>query len=173
MIFKIGIDMDGVLADFDGACSEPRDENGDPPEMFRVGFYRNLRVLPGARWAITELLKLPELDLNIATKPTTKTDYCASEKIGWLREHFPELVRKTHIVTDKLNLKFNFLIDDDRRWEAFPGFIHFNRHSPVSEWVSLVMMFTKITGRSIQTRQLLARLEAAHLSETTPAPHKA
>jgi hypothetical protein len=170
---KVYIDMDGVLADFDGSCKERRDLNGDPPEMFREGFFRNLKPMPGAKWAIKILLQWQELDLQIATKPTTKTDYCASEKIGWLREHFPELVRKVNIVHDKLNLTGDFLIDDDHRWMGHSGFIFFRRDNPANEWFSLVTMFAKLTGRSIQTQKFLDEWKEALASESKSAPHTA
>lgn len=141
-MIKVYIDMDGVLADFDGACTEPLDKNGDHPEMFREGFFRNLEVMDGAEWAIEELLRMKHLDVMVATKPTTKTDYCASEKIAWLREHFPELVRKINIVTNKLNLKGHYLIDDDLRWKDFDGyFIHFDKESSHAQWMAIVQFF--------------------------------
>lgn len=157
---KIYVDMDGVLANFDAACIEPRDENGDPPEMFREGFFRNLQVMPGAQWAIGELLKMPGLDIQIATKPTTKTDWCASEKIGWLREHFPPLIRKINIVTDKLNLMGDYLIDDDLRWIGFQGhMIHFDRLRPEATWKTIVKHFES-KCQSIQTQLSLDSLAA-------------
>ena len=130
------IDLDGVCADFDGAIAV---HIKDPPEMFEPVFFRNLKVLPGAKEGVQALLDNPRLEVYIGTKHTTKTDYSPSEKVGWVREHFPELVKRMCIVTDKNLLRGDYLIDDDRRWETFPGkFIHFDRTRSEEEWKRIV-----------------------------------
>lgn len=131
--------MDGVLADFEGSVKTP---GWDPPEMFEPGFYRNLKVFPNAKWAIAQLLMIPGLNIHIVTKHTTKVDHCASEKIGWIREHFPMLLRHMTITTDKTKFIGDYLIDDDRRWIGFKGrFLHFDKTKPEEEWVRLVHYF--------------------------------
>lgn len=133
------LDMDGVCADFDGAVSV---HMHNPPEMFVPGFFRNLKVMPGAKEGVQALLDNPRLKVYIATKHTTKTDYSPSEKVGWVREHFPELVRRMFIVTDKYLLRGDYLIDDDLRWQKFPGkFIHFDRNNPAEDWKRVVQYF--------------------------------
>lgn len=130
------LDMDGVLADFDGSVSV---HIQDPPEMFISGFFRNLKVLPGAKEGVQALLNHPKLKVYIGTKHTTKTDYSPSEKVGWVREHFPELLKRMCIVTDKNLLKGDYLIDDDTRWKTFDGeFIHFDKNRPEEEWKRVV-----------------------------------
>jgi hypothetical protein len=137
------LDMDGPLFDFrKGVGRDPYEQ--DPPEMFALEFFRNLPVQSGARWAVSELLACDYLDVYIATKPTTKTLHirngkgyypCHSEKVGAIAEHFPELLKKMFIVPDKLLLRGDFLIDDDKRWEKFPGmFIHFDERDPERSW---------------------------------------
>ena len=133
------LDMDGVLADFDGAISVHMQ---DPPEMFEPGFFRNLKVMPGAKEGVQALLDNPRLKVYIGTKHTTKTDHSPSEKVAWVREHFPSLLKKMFIVTDKHLLRGDFLIDDDLRWKKFPGkFIHFDKTNPESEWKRIVQYF--------------------------------
>jgi 5'-nucleotidase len=130
------LDMDGVLADFDGAVTA---HIHNPPEMFLPGFFRNLKVMPGAKEGVKALLDNPKLKAYIGTKHTTKTDYSPSEKVGWVREHFPELIRRMCIVTDKNLLRGDYLIDDDLRWKDFQGeFIHFDKTKPEEEWKRIV-----------------------------------
>lgn len=132
----IFVDMDGVLADFDGSVAV---HIQDPPEMFVPGFFRNLKVMPGAKEGVQALIDNPKLKVYIGTKHTTKTDYSPSEKVAWVREHFPQLLKKMFIVTDKHLLKGDYLIDDDLRWRNFPGeFIHFDKTNSAKEWERVV-----------------------------------
>lgn len=130
------VDMDNVIADFDGAIAKVVH---DPPEMFEPGFFRNLKVMPGAKEGVAALLQNPNLKVYIGTKHTTKTDYSPSEKVGWIREHFPSLLKRMFIVTDKHLLRGDYLVDDDKRWQNFPGtFIHFDKTKPAEEWIRVV-----------------------------------
>jgi 5'(3')-deoxyribonucleotidase len=107
--------------------------------MFVPGFFRNLKVMPGSKEGIEALLDNPKLRVYIGTKHTTKTDYSPSEKCGWVREHFPKLLKKMFIVTDKNLLRGDYLIDDDKRWQDFEGeFIHFDKTKPEEEWKRIV-----------------------------------
>lgn len=132
------LDMDGPLANFDsGVGRENFEEN--PPEMFLQGFFRNLKVVPGAREAVTELLKLEDLDIYIGSKHTTSNIHCASEKVGWIIEHFPELEKKMLLICDKTLLKGDYLIDDDLRWKGFDGlFIHFDPKDAENSWQTIL-----------------------------------
>lgn len=130
------IDMDNTICDFDGAVVTPGD---DPPEMFVQGFFRNLKPLPGSLDGVRALLANDRLKVYICTKHTTKTDHSPSEKVGWIREHLPELIKRMFIVTDKLMVRGDYLIDDDRRWADFEGeFIHFDKTQPAREWSRIV-----------------------------------
>jgi len=133
------LDMDNVIANFDGALAAVI---WDPPEMFVPGFFRNLKVMPGAKEGVQALLNNPKLNVYIGTKHTTATDYSPSEKVGWVREHFPKLLKKMCIVTDKLLLRGDYLIDDDLRWKDFDGhFIHFDKTKPEEEWQRIAKYF--------------------------------
>lgn len=128
-------DMDGPLCNFEKGVG--RDYVGwDPPEMLVPGFFRNLEEVPGSRKAIEILSNHPNIDLYITTKPTFKALTCATEKLQWIEEKYPYLLKKTNIVCDKtIFLAGDFLIDDDKRWEGFKGtFIHFDKEHPQLSW---------------------------------------
>ena len=127
--------MDGVLADFDAAITSG--PGMDPPEMFEPGFFRNLAVTPGAKEAVAELLANPDYEIYIGSKMTSKVTNCATEKMDWIKEHFPALLRNMVLVCDKKLLRGDVLIDDDlERWgNAFVGtFIHFDRTNHAESW---------------------------------------
>jgi 5'(3')-deoxyribonucleotidase len=135
------LDMDGPLADFDKAIGEERNENGDPPEMFKKGFFRNLEVTPYAKMGVSLLLDCEDIDLYIASKPSTKNLYSATEKYEWIDEHFPELLKKVFLTCDKGKLIGDYLIDDDAdRWKRkFKGeFIQFYPAAPLTSWYNIV-----------------------------------
>lgn len=133
------LDMDGVLADFDGAI--PPGSGEDPPEMFVPGFFRNLKVMPGAAAAVGALMADPRYEVYIGSKPTTKATTCATEKYEWVGEHFPKLLRRIVLVCDKRLLRGDFLVDDDKKWMTFEGeFIYFDRTNPRREWVNVLQV---------------------------------
>jgi 5'(3')-deoxyribonucleotidase len=136
-IYTVGIDMDGVLADFDSAIKSGVKK--DPPEMFRKGFFRKLKPIPGAKVAINQLIKLPHLKLYIASKPSTKNLWSTIEKYQWIEEHFPRLLNRIFLACDKHFLRMDYLIDDDlKRWGKFPGtFLHFDRKQPILSWIKI------------------------------------
>ena len=141
--------MDGVLADFDGAL--PPGSGWDPPEMFVPGFFRNLKVMPGAKEAVEILLADHNLDVYIGSKPTSKSTVCATEKMDWVAEHFPGLLKKMVLVCDKKLLRGDYLVDDDfDMWgKAFVGqFIHFDRKNPEQSWKHAVDILTSYWWRA-------------------------
>jgi 5'(3')-deoxyribonucleotidase len=132
-------DMDGVLADFDAAIVHK--DMQDPPEMFVPGFFRNLAVTDGAKEAIAELLANPDYEIYIGSKMTSKAPNCATEKVEWIKEHFPALLRNMVLCCDKKLLRGHVLIDDDEeRWgHAFVGtFIHFDHTNHAESWKKVV-----------------------------------
>ena len=139
----IFLDMDGVLADFDGAV---KNHVPDPPEMFVPGFFRNLAVMEGAKEAVAALLANKKLEVYIGSKMTSKVPSCASEKMEWIAKHFPALKRHMVLVCDKKLLRGHVLVDDDiKRWgHKFVGhFIHFNRNKPAESWKAVVKELCK------------------------------
>lgn len=139
------VDLDGVMADFDGAVTSGVEN--DPPEMFVAGFFRNLKVMEGAKEAIEILMANPNLEIYVGSKPTYKNTKCATEKFDWIQEHFPALKKRMVLVCDKKLLRGDFLIDDDvKRWgHKFKGaFIHFDRFKPKQEWARITELLKDI-----------------------------
>ncbi len=140
------VDMDGVAADFEGGVGRPFERGSDPKEMFEPGFFRNLKVLPGAREGIAKLVADPRLDVYIGSKPLNPIKarekgkggaYSYSEKAEWIVEEFPALAKRICLVCNKGLLNGHFLIDDDPgRWKGvFPGhFVSFDRTKSEESW---------------------------------------
>lgn len=129
------LDMDGPLADFDGSITSGI--KNDPPEMFVPGFFRNLKVVEGAKEAVDRIFADGRFYVYIGSKPTYKNTLCATEKMDWIAEHFPMLKKRIVLVCDKKLLRGDILIDDDfKRWgHKFQGqFIHFDVTDPVKSW---------------------------------------
>jgi 5'(3')-deoxyribonucleotidase len=143
------LDMDGVLANFWLGVGRENPE-WNPPEMYVKGFFRNLPVVPGAREAVSVLLANPNLDVYIASKPDSTNLYSATEKYEWIREHFPELIKKIFLTCDKGHLNGDFLVDDNiSEWgEKFKGtFLHFYERQPLESWAR-ILQFLDVTTRS-------------------------
>lgn len=134
--------MDGVLADFDIMIKSGVDN--DPPEMFEPGFFRSLPVIKGSKKAVEILLANKNLEVYIGSKVTSKATNCATEKMEWIREHFPKLLRRMVLVCDKKLLRGDYLIDDDfERWsKKFRGkFLHFKQEEPLKSWRRILKEF--------------------------------
>lgn len=132
------LDLDGVLADFEGAIANVV---RDPPEMFVPGFFRNLKVMPGAHKAVAQLLSNPDLEVYIGSKPTTGNLHSTIEKYEWVAIQFPRLLKRIVLVCNKALLRGDFLVDDDKdRWaHKFQGtFLHFDKTKPEESWQRVV-----------------------------------
>src|ERR1700688_4792917 len=138
------LDMDGVMADFEGAVSNIIP---DPPEMFVPGFFRNLKVMPGAHFAVAQILKMSHLEVYIGSKPTTGNLHSSIEKYQWVAVNFPMLLKKIVLVCNKALLRGDVLVDDDKdRWEKkFVGtFIHFDKNNQEASWKHVVKQLSEL-----------------------------
>lgn len=139
----ICIDMDNVLADFDGGIGRD-DFEWNPPEMYRKQFFFNLKPVRGAKAAIKALMKIPNVQLFIASIPVTRPGGLpsATDKLRWLEKHFPYLLQHFALVTDKMIVKGDYLVDDhpsNPRVKDFPGeIIYFNQKTPLRSWKNVV-----------------------------------
>jgi hypothetical protein len=132
------IDLDGVLAVW------PAPLNVDPPEALEPGFFRNLPVMDFAKEGVAQLLALSYLKVYIGSKISSQNSLSATEKLEWLREHFPALAQRAALVYDKSLLHGDYLIDDNRKWkQKFSGkFIYFDSATPEQNWTEIVNFFT-------------------------------
>jgi len=112
---RIFIDMDGVIADFQGEVDRHCKENGltklHRPEM-KVDF-SNMKPMPGAVAAIRKL-EADGHDLFIATTPPWDRPEAWGHKRDWIMEHFPSLKKKMFLTHRKDLLDGDVLIDDTR-----------------------------------------------------------
>lgn len=137
------IDMDETIVDFLGSeALRSWDGKRNPPQMYEPGFFRNLQPLTGAKSAMYALIQSEMFDIYILTKPVSKSPDSYKEKVEWIASHFPDLLDKVIMTQNKLLMKGDILVDDDRTWKDFQGiFLHFNRN------VESAIMWQKIVSK--------------------------
>lgn len=144
--YIVFLDMDGPLANFDEACKDS-DPTKDPPEMYVPGFYRNLKVVPGAHYAVHAILAMKHVELFIGSKPSSGMLGCASEKFEWIAINFPKMLKRIVLACDKGLLKGDILVDDcPELWKhKFDGiFYTFDKKNPEKCWLQIVDMLNKL-----------------------------
>jgi 5'-nucleotidase len=57
----------------------------------KIGFYRGLPVIEGAKKALEDLFARDDLEIFILSKIPAENPHSATEKMLWVREHFPYL----------------------------------------------------------------------------------
>uniref|UniRef100_A0ACB8EKD4 Uncharacterized protein n=1 Tax=Sphaerodactylus townsendi TaxID=933632 RepID=A0ACB8EKD4_9SAUR len=120
---RVLVDMDGVLADFEGGLlrgflasypgdphielserrgfsareqySSLREDLGDKAASVyeSPGFFLSLDPIPGAIEAMQEMIQMPNTEVFICTSPLRKYEYCISEKVGTLPFHIALLLK--------------------------------------------------------------------------------
>lgn len=123
----IYFDMDGVLANFNGAIHRELKPKEKPSERLEKNFYLNLKPINETIELVQQLIGNGH-DVYIASKPSSSSLYCASEKYAWVRKHIPELTKKVILTGHKHLLTGNYLIDDrPEEWSKFGGkVLYFN-----------------------------------------------
>ena len=131
------VDMDGVLADFDGASEAFLRQNyPHVPVAQRQSFYfrddyidtthqailndlhtsqfffRDLPEVPGAIEGWQRIIDLG-YEPRICSSPLTSNEWCKAEKLEWVEQHLGEEALKTAVITsDKEQVAGIALIDD-------------------------------------------------------------
>jgi 5'-nucleotidase len=136
---RILVDMDGVIADYDGELLQRwRSRHADkfyipleerttfyvkdnyPEELkplvaeilLEAGFFRNMLPVPGAKEALEEM-QARGLEVFICTSPLSSYKNCVLEKYEWVEEYLgPSWVRQIVLTKDKTIIKGDILIDD-------------------------------------------------------------
>ena len=137
---RILVDMDGVLADFDGGVIEtynrlhPRDVVAFPEKrthryisweypgeirselegiIASPGFFRGLKPIPGAIGAVYEMKRRGD-EVYFCTRPLLTNLFCMDEKRRWTLEYFgKEWVARVIPEMDKTRVPGDILIDDN------------------------------------------------------------
>lgn len=145
MTTKIALlDLDGTVADYDGAMSRALDALKDPSEpeyrhiahsgfpawiearrrlvSMQPGFWRNLPRLP-LGFSVVDALDTLGFDVTVLSKGPETKPLAWSEKMEWCREHLPG--KRVTITEDKSNTYGRVLVDD---WPAY--FMGWLRHRP-------------------------------------------
>ncbi len=133
------VDMDGVLADFEGAFLKtwrkrwpnepfvplekritfkiqdqyPYERRSMVEEIYRErGFYRHLPPIVGAIGALQTLADAGN-HVVLCTAPLTGSPWCVQEKCDWVDEHLgKEWLKKLIITDDKTFVRGDILVDD-------------------------------------------------------------
>jgi 5'(3')-deoxyribonucleotidase len=154
---KVFIDMDGVLADFQGSplFTEGDQTLNNPPRMYEKRFFETLPVVDGALWAVRELLNIEGIEVHILTQPVLNTHYSYSEKASWVAKYFPELISKLHLTQNKefFSQSGRVLVDDcgwkwKEKWKNEGGeFIKFDSDiDPRKMWEDVVVKVQELVS---------------------------
>jgi 5'-nucleotidase len=119
----IGIDLDGVCADFDRRIFDTtgidvsKRTAADLPDACaakakaawsKPGFFAQMPLVPDAKQAIAALLANPKYHVVFVTAPLS-----ASEKLAWVKKQFGQRASQRVIITgDKTTVNCTVLIDD-------------------------------------------------------------
>ena len=117
--YRIFIDMDGVIADFEKASNEFQRIHGKTNRPDKWVDYRNLDVIEGAIEAVAKLNA--DHEVFIASTPPWTRPEVWGHKREWVGEHFPYLKRRI-ILTHRKDLLIGDILIDDSRFRGQPDF---------------------------------------------------
>jgi len=133
MSWTLFLDLDGVIADFDGRVAQmvghfPAEREEVRECMRTPYFFKNLEPLPGALAAVDELERLIPGQLRILSAVPHSDPSLAGvarvEKVAWLEEHLPWLASTALIVGSKAGVGSpeSLLVDDHPEWNGAAEF---------------------------------------------------
>ena len=117
--YRIFIDMDGVIANFEKASNEFQRIHGKTNRPDKWVDYRNLDVIDGAIEAVAKLNA--DHEVFIASTPPWTRPEVWGHKREWIGEHFPDLKRRI-ILTHRKDLLIGDILIDDSRFRGQPDF---------------------------------------------------
>ena len=117
--YRIFIDMDGVIANFEKASNEFQRIHGKTNRPDLWVNYRDLDVIDGAIKAVAKLNA--DHEVFIASTPPWTRPEVWGHKREWIGEHFPYLKRKI-ILTHRKDLLIGDILIDDSRFRGQPDF---------------------------------------------------
>ena len=150
--YRIFIDMDGVIADFESAAEAEALVKGvtklSRPDLFVN--YRALGVIDGAIEAVAKLNA--DHEVFIASTPPWTRPEVWGHKREWIGEHFPDLKRKI-ILTHRKDLLIGDVLIDDSRFRGQPDFkghwFWFNKEWRNKNWKACLEFIKKLENEEI------------------------
>ena len=148
--YRIFIDMDGVIADFESAAEAEALVKGvtklSRPDLFVN--YRALGVIDGAIEAVAKLNA--DHEVFIASTPPWTRPEVWGHKREWIGEHFPYLKRKI-ILTHRKDLLIGDILIDDSRYRGQPDFqgewYWFNKNWDNRNWEACLEWILKLENK--------------------------
>ena len=128
----IGLDMDGVIVDFMSPICKKLGVDYDSIKDYNLekqfpdkideirkiygkeGYFYNLKSYNGSTFLINNLLNLG-LKVWFISKPSSFSPITYSDKIKWVKKHFPDLFKTTILTQDKERCYVDIFVDDDIR----------------------------------------------------------
>ena len=148
--FRIFIDMDGVISDFESAAEAEALVKGvtklSRPDLYVD--YRNLDIIDGAKNAVMRLAN--DHEVFIASTPPWTRPEVWGHKREWIGEHFPYLKRKI-ILTHRKDLLIGDILIDDSRFRGQPDFkgewFWFNKNWNNRNWEACLEWIEKLENK--------------------------
>jgi 5'-nucleotidase len=150
------LDMDGVLADWDGGCRLawgertaidrtasyymerciPEDAVSQADAqclMLSAGFFRGLAPIPGAIRA-AKAMRAAGYEVFLCTNPLAHSRHCVQEKLDWVGEHLGDEWRDRVILTNNKFLVAGDVLVDDKPFATLPR----GKNMPPPSWKQIV-----------------------------------